>query len=271
MPELTPFATAAAVAPVGTDADGVLRCTADIPSDWAQGRTAFGGLTGAVLIEAVERLPEVTGMPVRSLDAAFVGPVPSGAVALSARVLRRGRYVTHSAADLIGSDGETLARLHAVHGALRDSAVTIDPDPPVPVPLEQCLEMPHIDGITPDFARNFEVHFATGIPFTGSSDAAITGWCRHRTPAVGAAAVAALVDVWPGSVLPVLTAPAPASTVRWSLQFPAPFDMSGDEWFWYESDTVTAQGGYSTMTARLWHGDRLISWSEQLLTVFDRR
>ena len=65
--------------------------------------------------------------------------------------------------------------------------------------------------------------------------------------------------------------PAPASTVRWSLQFPGSCDIIGDDWFWYESDTVIAAGGFSTMTARLWQGDRLVSWSEQLLAVFERR
>ncbi|MFN8126606.1 MAG: thioesterase family protein [Candidatus Nanopelagicales bacterium] len=153
---------------------------------------------------------------------------------------------------------------------MRPSSVSVSPTPPDPVPRDQCMEMPHLPGITPDFARNFTMSFATGIPFTGSTEPRITGWCRHLTPAVGVAAVSALVDAWPGSVLPVLTRPAPASTVRWSLQFPGASDVAADEWCWYENETVTAQGGYSTMTARLWQDGRLLSWSEQVLTVFER-
>ncbi len=267
----TPFRRAAELTPIGSDQARELRFSADIPVDWAQGRTAFGGLSAALLIEAVSQLAEVDGLPVRSVDAAFVGPVPAGPVVVAARLMRRGKYLTHASADLLGTDGDALTTVHAVFADLRETSVRVSPEPPVIKPLEQCLDMSHLPGITPDFARNFAISFAEGIPFTGSAEPRISGWCRHRTPATGAAAVAALVDAWPGSVMPVLTTPAPASTVRWSLQFPGSCDVTGDDWFWYESDTVIADGGYSAMTARLWQGDRLVSWSEQLLTVFEGR
>ncbi len=271
MTDLTPFERAAALTQVPAERQGDLHFLGDIPGDWAQGRTAFGGLSAALLIDAVRRLPETSGSSVRSLDVAFIGPVPPGTVSVVARALRRGKYLTHASAELLGTDGVPLTSIHAVFAELRESTVQVRPEPPPMTPVDQCLEMPHLEGITPDFARNFAISFALGIPFTGSDEARINGWCRHRTPATGPAAVAALVDAWPGSVLPVLTAPAPASTVRWSLQFPGSCDIIGDDWFWYESDTVIAAGGYSTMTARLWQGDRLVSWSEQLLAVFERR
>ena len=131
--------------------------------------------------------------------------------------------------------------------------------------------MPYIEGLTPDFTQNFDFRFATGFPYTGSGEASVTGWCRHRTPERGAAAMVGLVDAWPGTILPMLTAPAPASTVRWSVQFPTDEDIRGDDWFWYSSVCPTAAGGYSTMTAQLWLRGRLVSWSEQLLAIFDRR
>lgn len=246
--------------------------TADIPADWAQGRTAFGGLAAGILINAISELPALGDLPVRAVDAAFIGPVPPGPVRVRAEVLRQGKYLTHAAAELTAaSDPVPLTRVHMVLGKLRDSAVTVAPEPPDPPPIESCLEMPYIPGITPDFTRNLDFRFAEGIPFSGGASARVTGYCRHRTEERGVAALAALVDAWPGTVLPLLTAPAPASTVRWSLQFPSDQLPSGDEWFWYTSDTPAAAGGYSTMTAQLWRDGRLISWSEQLLAIFDRR
>lgn len=250
--------------------DGSFR--ADIPADWAQGRTAFGGLAASVLIRAVQQLPGLPDLPVRSIDVAFVGPVPPGPVRIHAQVLRQGKYLTHAAAELTGATGEqTLTRTHVVLGRLRDSAVSVLAPPPKPVAMADCIEMPYLPGITPDFTRNLEFRFATGFPFSGSDEARITGFCRHRSPEQGIPAVAALVDAWPGTVLPLLTAPAPASTVRWTLHFPGDEPIRGDEWFWYTSDTVVASGGYSTMTAQLWQDDRMVCWSEQVLAIFDRR
>ena len=243
-----------------------------IPADWAQGRTAFGGLAAAVQIHAVQALPGLGDLPVRSVDAAFIGPVPPGPVRVSAQILRQGKYLTHAAAELTGPDDPApLARIHVVLGRLRDSQVVVPPLLPTPTPIDDCIEMPYLPGITPDFTRNLDFRFASGFPFTGGTDARITGWCRHRRDERGVAAIAALVDAWPGTVLPLLTTPAPASTVRWSLQFPGDEEPRGDDWYWYTSDTPSASGGYSTMTAQLWRGDRLLSWSEQLLAIFDRR
>ncbi len=264
---LTSFTDAARVVEVAPGA-----FTADVPPDWAQGRTAFGGLAAGILINAVQALPGLADLPVRAVDAAFIGPVPPGPVRVRAEMLRQGKYLTHAAAELTaGAGSHPLARVHTVLGHLRASAVTVPPEPPDPVPLEQCLEMPYIPGMTPEFTRNLDFRFASGIPFTGSDSARVTGHCRHRSPEAGVAAISALVDAWPGTVLPLMTSPAPASTVRWSLQFPGDEPLKGDDWFWYTSDTPVATGGYSTMTAQLWREERLISWSEQLLAVFDRR
>lgn len=265
--EFTPFSDASRIERVESGS-----FVGHIPVDWAQGRTAFGGLAAALQIHAVQALPDVAGLPIRSVDAAFIGPVAPGPVRVRAEVLRQGRNLTHAAAELLGpTDPAPLARIHVILGHLRDSQVVVDAPEPVVTPIEDCIEMPYLPGITPDFTRNLDFRFASGFPYSGGSDARITGWCRHRADERGVSAIAALVDAWPGTVLPLLTEPAPASTVRWSLQFPGDEEPRGDDWYWYTSDTPSAAGGYSTMTAQLWFGGRLLSWSEQLLAIFDRR
>lgn len=262
---MTPFAEASAVV---ADADG---WAAEIPADWAQGRTAFGGLSAAITVRAVQSLPAVRGLPVRSVDVAFIGPVPPGPVTVHAQVLRQGKYLTHAAAELRSVAGDLLTRTHVVLGRLRESGVRVAPRDPHPVPMADCLEVPHVPGLTPDFMQGFDFRFASGLPYSGSQEARIDGYCRHRSPAAGVPALVALVDAWPGTVLPVLTEPAPASTVRWTVQLPDDEPIAGEEWFWYESRTAVADGGYSTIVAHLWCGSRLVAWTEQLLAVFDRR
>jgi acyl-CoA thioesterase len=85
----------------------------------------------------------------------------------------------------------------------------------------------------------------------------------------------ALLDAYPPSVLPMLTRPAPGSTVRWAVHLAAPSAVdlqpvdAGKQWFWYEARTVQAGEGYATSCATL-HTDsgRLLAWSEQLIAVY---
>lgn len=246
--------------------------TAEVPEAWSQGRTAFGGLGAAFGVRAIESLVECAGLPLRTVDAAFIAPVPPGPVYVRAAVLRQGRNLTHAAADVsLQPDGPPATRVHVVLGHLRPSdARVVAPAPPV-TPVQDCVAFPYIAGLTPDFTQNFEFRYATGFPFSGGSEARVSGWCRFRTPERGAAALVALVDAWPGTILTMLSTPAPASTVRWSVHVPDDEPFVGDEWFWYTSEVASAEGGYSTMTAQLWRDGRLVSWSEQLLAVFDQR
>lgn len=245
----------------------------DVPQDWAQGRTAFGGLAAGMIVRAIEALPSLSGLPMRSLDIAFIGPLPAGAARIGVRVLRHGKYLSHVTADVVvDGSAEPAASAHAVLGRLRDSAVVVTPDPPHTVPMDDATFLPYLEGITPVFTKHFDYGFAVGdFPFTGSQRGELGGYCRHKTPADGVAAVAGLVDGWPGSVLPMLSGPSPASTVRWSLHLAGDDPMDGDAWHWYHATTVMAAGGYATSAARLWREGRLIAWSEQLFVVFDKK
>jgi len=78
---------------------------------------------------------------------------------------------------------------------------------------------------------------------------------------------------WEGpTVLPMASGRMPASTVRWSAHLLEPVPPGEEKgWFWYEARTVHSGGGYATSFARLYSGGRLVVWSEQLMTVYDRR
>lgn len=245
---------------------------AHVPEDWGQGRTAFGGVAAALLIRAAESLPGMAGIPIRSVDTAFVGPLPPGPATISAKILRCGKYLNHVSARILAEHcQEPAATVHVVFGGQRDSAAVVA-DPAVKrTPIDDCITMPYIEGMTPRFTRNMEFRYASGIPFSGSASPTVSGYCRHREPVFGVAAVAGLVDGWPGAVMALLDAPAPASSVRWSLHRPHDAHVDGGAWHWYEAETVAAAGGHATITARLYtEDDQLVAWSEQLMAVFDK-
>jgi acyl-CoA thioesterase len=273
---MTDFSTAAEITPVGER-----RWTANLPGDWAQGRTSFGGLLAAMAASAAVQVlgPE---RPLRSLDVAFVAPLAAGPVELDVEVLGAGKAVTQLVVSI--RSGPVLGcRVHVVAGAARVSALRIDAVPTELVegdPAEQGIEFPYLPGLTPEFVQHVEHRWCSdAFPFTGGGPetARIDGWVRHRTAADGLPAMIALLDAWPPVVLPMVTGPAPASTVRWAIQLAGPSELNmvaladaGKQWFWYEARAVTCADGYFTAQASIYAEGRLMAWSEQLMAIYDR-
>jgi acyl-CoA thioesterase len=119
----TPFSVLIERAQVDAESLGV-----DVPEDWMQGRTVFGGLQLALALRAMRAL--VPGTAVRSLQATFVAPL-AGRVVVRARLLRAGKSATQVEARIV--DGEATAALvfgvFGVFGAPRDSGVRVAPAP----------------------------------------------------------------------------------------------------------------------------------------------
>ncbi|MCU0730154.1 MAG: thioesterase family protein, partial [Hyphomonas sp.] len=84
----------ASVAPAGGDARASV-----VPENWMQGRTAYGGLTAALCLEAASHL--VGGLPVRAVQVAFVGPV-NGTVTCKPEVLREGKNTIFTSVRMTG-------------------------------------------------------------------------------------------------------------------------------------------------------------------------
>lgn len=280
---MTDFSTAMQLTPIGD-----LRWAADLPADWGQGRTTFGGLIGALAARAAT-LVVGAERPLRTLDLAFVAPLPPGPAEVEVEVLGAGKAVTQLVVSF-RSGGVLGARVHVVAGASRVSALRVDTGPTEMVagdPGEQGVEWPYVPGRMPEFGQHIEIRWCSGaLPFSGGGPetARLNGWARHRSVAQGLEATLALLDAWPPVILSMADRPVPASTVRWAIHlasaadpgpegFAAGSDAGFDadkQWVWYEARTVQCADGYATAYASMFAEGRLVAWSEQLIAVYDK-
>jgi acyl-CoA thioesterase len=240
--------------------------------DWAQGRAAFGGALAGLAVRAVG--PRIASdRRLLSVLVDFVSPADVGPIRVDTRILRAGRALTHAEARLVQGD-ELRAVVVLAYAADRATSVRWPgaAAPPAVTP-EGLPAFPYIEGVTPAFTQQFEYRWATGnLPFSGGGPPRIGGWVRLAEPVpVDDAVVLALLDAWPAPVLPLMNAPAPASTVTWMVDIVGAIDGEPDAWWRFAADTVAANGGHASVEARLWGSDgALVAVSRQLVAEFSR-
>jgi acyl-CoA thioesterase len=152
-----------------------------IPDDWLQGRTAYGGLSAALCVEAARRaiadLP-----PLRSAQFTLIGPA-AGPLSISVSTLRRGKSAVFVNVDLSGEAG-LAARAVFSFGAARKSVLDYSnlPAPHVTAIAESQPFFPEGRSFI-SFQQHFESHFAGAArPFTPDAEPEYRIWFRHRDP-----------------------------------------------------------------------------------------
>lgn len=248
----------------GTFDDGIF--SVDLPENWAQGRTAFGGLSAALCVGAARRA--YPGLPpLRSVQFAFAGPA-TGRLRARASLVRQGRSAALVSATLDGDAGPA-AQAFLTYGAPRPSTIAHARRNPPPVPRPESCRPIEPGQIGPRFMSNFDMRpVAGGLPLSGA-DPDVTFWIRHRD-AAGAdpvTALTALADSLPPAAMTQFTAPAPISTMTWS------FDVFGhtapDAWHLLRSESEIARDGYSAQAMTVWDADgTLLASGRQLIAVF---
>lgn len=248
----------------GSDGTALL----DVPGDWLQGRTLFGGLQAIVGLAAMRTL--VASMPLRSLQVTFLAPVPGGPVRAVARMLRSGKSTTHVEARIVDGDN-TLCLLVGVFGAARDSAVELRPQRP-PVDGATGIDLPRIAGAVPHFTRHFEARWLVGAP-PGSGDRHAQNVIELSMHDEGNATeyhVVAMADFIPPIALSWLEANAPAASLSWMLELlPAELNAMPLEGWRVDAQMTAAQGGYTNQSLMLWGpGGALVALGRQTMVVF---
>lgn len=241
-----------------------------VGDDWLQGRATFGGLVAAAGNEAMRRLVP-RERPLRSLQTTFVGPAAPGKWRIVARVLRVGRAVTLAQCEIIAAE-QIVATQVGVYGLARQSVVSIKP-PAAPAPrnVDEINEVRFHTGRTPPFLQHFAIRWAQGArPFTATHSPS-KAFIRHRDPApLTESHVVALIDCIPTVALSMLNAPAPASSLVWTIElFEHDLSFPADAWWRIDSDIDAATEGYVNQTGLLIDPNgRPVALSRQLFAVF---
>jgi acyl-coenzyme A thioesterase PaaI-like protein len=240
----------------------------EVPADWLQGRTVFGGLQAALALRAMRTL--VPDVPLRTLQGTFLAPVPAGAATATARVLRTGKSATHVEARIVDGDA-TLALLVGVFGAARASTVSVRPRQ-APVESPRPLEFGYIPGVMPAFTQHFKVRFLRGgTPYTGAkaTDTVLDVGLRDAGPCTEGH-VLAIADFIPPIALSHLKSPAPGSTLTWMIEmFADRFDGLTLEHWRVDATMAAAQDGYTSQSLMVWGpGGEPLASSHQSMVVF---
>ena len=249
----------------------------EVPTDWLQGRTSFGGLISVIAVQAMRDIAGAAWSPdvrLRALQTSFIGPVAQGPVEVEVNLLREGKNVRQVQA-LVKQEGQTAALMLGVFGSERETQVApLSPKmPPAATGPEETPVRALPPGIAPNFTQHMDMRFVGGgEPFTGKPCMAT----RIHLKLLGEPASSVdtelltvlLADVPPTPLLAQFTKPTPASSVSWELEL-RPLPPSTEGWWRVDTEVLAAAGGYSNQATRLWSPDgELAALGYQVVTVY---
>jgi acyl-CoA thioesterase len=225
-----------------------------VPADWHQGRTAYGGLSATLALEAARRVSG-TSASLRSGQVAFVGPL-YGAIEARARVLRSGKNATWVSVELMREGEVGLAASFVFMGPVESALHLNDCPPPADiVSLDDAIPVRSSEH-SPLFIRNhFEVRFAR--PRADQPIPEFCWWVRPRDHAALDPMTAALLsaDAVPPGVLPLMQSRAVVSTMTWQVNLLTPAPATRDGWWLLRSTGSYAENGCSSQHMELWNAD----------------
>ncbi|WP_295976266.1 thioesterase family protein [uncultured Xanthomonas sp.] len=241
----------------------------DVPASWRQGRTAFGGLSAALALQTALRTAPSALPPLKSAHIGFVGPT-DGNLRFDAQVLRQGKSATSVGVDCL-ADGQVALRAALLFAQPRPSRIAHDFLPARPAVVGPDEATPVADSAaTPAFVANFDMRLAGGaLPLSAAADPELLVWARHRDAAGvdPSVALVALGDCLPPAAMTCFTAPAPVSSMTWTLDFPQP--ASAGDWFLLRSASLHAEDGYSLQDMQIWDSaGRLVLWGRQTVALY---
>jgi acyl-CoA thioesterase len=241
-----------------------------VGDDWGQGRATFGGLVAAVGNAAMRRAV-APDRALRSLQTTFVGPAAPGTWRISTRVLRVGKAVTIANCEIVAGD-QIAAHLVGVYGAARASDVEIDLGPPTAArTVEEINEVRATFEGAPRFLQHLAVRWIEGPALFSGVHTPGKAFIHHRDPAaLTESHVIALTDCLPTPAMSMYSAPAPASSLVWTLEFVRHnFDFAPTAWWRVDHDIEAAKHGYVNQTGTLYDPDgNPAALTRQVVAIF---
>jgi acyl-CoA thioesterase len=240
----------------------------EVPSDWMQGRSVYGGMQLVIALDAMRTcVPSTT---LRTLQTTFIAPVPEGPVCARAQMIRQGKSAAHVEARLVAGS-ETLASMIGVFGAPRASKAALLPRR-ARVDASAPQDLVFIPGLFPNFTQHFRSRWLKGpLPFAGqkAEQQVVEIAMLDDGPTTEGHAVA-IADLVPPVALSHLDAPAPGSTLTWMLEMLCDdvrqFPLEG----WrVDAELIAARDGYTNQSVMLWAPDGTpVALSRQTMLVF---
>lgn len=236
---------------------------AHVPTDWLQGRTAYGGLSSALALHAAQAL-EPNLPPLRSAQISFIGPL-AGEITVTATKLRRGRTAAFIQADIVSEAGLGY-RATFVFMAAQPSRIDLRgglaSDLRPPAPDAKLYTGP--DGF---FTGNFNF-----LDLKAPGEAEWLRWARLReggglAPAVE---IMAIADALPPAAFKLLgKAFVPLSSLTWIVNLLTPAPATRDGWWLLHADTAHAVDGGSSQTMTVWNADgEAVAQGMQSVAIF---
>jgi hypothetical protein len=191
--------------------------TAQIPTGWMQGRTAYGGLSSAIALEAARTVADDLP-PLKSGQIAFVELESQGGIGL------------------IGS-------FIFMNG--RDSDIAFDHIPSLDLP-----PVPSDDETRTGPAEFFtsQMDYPDKRLVLGEGNVHLANWhrLRERDGLDGATELMAIADALPPAAMGAMTKPGPVSTMNWQFNLLTDNPSTEQGWWWVDADGHQAANGSSS-------------------------
>ncbi len=227
-----------------------------IGADWMQGRTAYGGISAAVALDAVlaEHTPHA---PLRSAQISFVGPI-GGEVAVTTRELRRSKSSLFVGADVTSEAGYGTNATFTFLGA-RDSHVDLASMPAPQIADPDALESVADHPMRPSFTRKFDMRPRGGRGFGhAKADADIVTWVRwvDQPSAPATVSLLALGDALPPAAITMFREFGPVSSSTWTQHYLSDDPQTEDGWWLLASRSNWVRRGFSVQEMQIWNARR---------------
>lgn len=236
----------------------------------------FGGVTAAVLLNAVLQHPERAGEPI-ALTVNFAGPVADGDFDVEVRPVRTNRSTQHWSMQLM-QDGAVCASATAVFAQRRPTWGAPESQPPAGMPPPSDLPPAPVAG-RPAWVRCYDMRFAPGEDAFGldgqeQSHSESRLWVRDNPPRpLDFVALAALADSFFPRVFVRRRRVAPIGTITLSTYFHADAAMlaaQGDRHLLGTARAQVFRDGYHDQSATLWsHDGHLLASAHQMVYYRD--
>lgn len=246
----------------------------ELPEDWQQGRSMFGGLQVALLINFLEKTTHIKLEHLKGLQVAFIEAVTTDKLTLTYELLRDGNTQFYELT--LQQNNTCCCRVFAMLGQQRDSSISINNLPyPNMRPYDDIEDLPFLPGITPNFTQHFHIRLAQGdFPFTNSKEDQANVYLKHRSLTTQTIqSIIALADVPPSPALAKLKKPSPISSAFWTLEF---FNLKSldqfSDWVLLENKILFAEDGSAAQRGTLWCADTKmpILITQQVVSIYEK-